>query len=230
MIAQHRNQLAPIKSTLGIVKQPIPIVPFRAAIHQVARHDIKRRIRSISKGVMHQSPPAIQSVLRVAHVNKRKRFHASRRRGEFRRLRPPLLASVAHGINVGGARLQPAQDSGVPIDRRVIHDGDRVESKGFRFHPQWPPRAKAIKRLLFLISDHSLARLGARPPLDGLSRFRIRTPSQYDLVRLFGTRMCSPAEHFSESRVLLAVGIGGQASTCPSSSGGIVVIPSSRSM
>jgi hypothetical protein len=69
VIAYGRDQLAAIIHASRVVKEAVPVVAFSAAIHQVARHNVKRRVRPVAKGVLHECSPAIQSVLRVAHID-----------------------------------------------------------------------------------------------------------------------------------------------------------------
>ena len=69
VVADRGDDRAPVVNAARVMEQAVPVVAFVAAIHEVAGHDIKCRIGPLSECALNQAAPAVEAVLRVAHVH-----------------------------------------------------------------------------------------------------------------------------------------------------------------
>ena len=122
MISNSGHQLTAVVNVLGIFKKTIPIITVVASVHQVTCHDVKCRVGPFAKRGVYQTPPSIETILSIPHVDERKRFGAGWSRGKFGELRPMIFSPISNGIHIGGIRFEVPQGDGESMAERVVDD------------------------------------------------------------------------------------------------------------
>ena len=144
VVADGGDDGAAVVDAPRAVKEAVPVVPFVAPVHEVAGHDVKRRVGPLAECVVNEAAPALEPVLSVAHVHERERLRPARRGGELGHLRPAIVRAVADGVQVGRVRLEAGERGRVPVDDRVVQQVGILHPERCGLGPLGPGRLESV--------------------------------------------------------------------------------------
>ena len=144
VVADGGDDRATIVNAPCVVKEAVPVVPFVATIHEVAGHDVKRCVGPLAERVVNKAAPALEPILRVAHVHEGERLRPARRGGELGHLRPAIVGAVADGVQVGRVRLEAGEGGRVPVGDRVVQQVGILHPERRGLGPLGPGRLEPV--------------------------------------------------------------------------------------